>query len=634
MDTNQPSNQPVSPQQTTDDLRKQMSEINSWFGKIDAAKAYRAKIARTYTWKEIVREYHGEFNWAAFGLADIYIPPLNLIFAYVQSEVPSLYLRDPHIKVNPKNEQSIDSARIMEKTLNYLWRHNRIKRENVKNVMDTCLVGHTWFKTGYMGEFGNVEDANGNTYEFVEKDHFFGYHLPWDAVIFNPDALDPPYDCRWIVHEIWAPLDEVKSNPLFKNTDKLHPSNMAAPKDGNVVIGDDSIRFKPNEAMACLYEVWDKKSQTTFTISPGCFAYLRDPQQWPYEMRGFPFSFMCFNPSPVQPFGIPDVFTFRPQVMELMKLRAQQYDHIKRYNRQMLAKKGVLSDEAKVSIQQGVTGNIAEVDGNPQTDIVPVPYPPLQTDIYAVQNAVKEDLINISGQSPQERGATQQTTTRTFAELAQIRRGAENRRSRKIDVVEDFIEDIAGNFVALLQQFADVPFYVKTTGEDFQEIAQALQNRPSANQPGAVTGPEGFTVTKNDIQGEFDLEVVAGSTTPLDREQTLNMIVSLIPELPNLGVMPGGPIVGALGKMLAENLDMPEVIRAMKDELQVRQQQQQQAAQQQQQQQDLMTGQFAAKTQLDAEKVGIKQNELLLEAQKQAYEQRNPDKKKVQGEAS
>ncbi len=67
-------------------------------------------------------------------------------------------------------------------------------------------------------------------------------------------------------------------------------------------------------------------------------------------------------------------------------------------------------------------------------------------------------------------------------------------------MVEDFIEDAAGNLVALLQQFADVPMYIKITGEDFQTIQQALQKRPSAQQPGAVTGPEGFTMTEEYIQ--------------------------------------------------------------------------------------------------------------------------------------
>ncbi len=465
-----------------------------------------------------------------------------------------------------------------------------------------------------MGEFGNVEDANGNTFEFVEKDHFFGYHLPWDAVIFNPDALDPPFDCRWIVHEVWAPLEEVKANQIYKNTNQLQPANMSSPKDGNVTIGDDGARYKPNEPMACLYEVWDKKTQLTFTISPGCFYYLREPQKWPYEMKGFPFSFLNFNPSPVQPYGIPDVYTFRPQVMELMKLRAQQYDHIKRFNRQILIKKQSIDDQAMTQLKQGVTGAVIEVDGNPQTDIVPMPYPPLQTDIYAVQNAVKEDMINISGQSPQERGATQQTSTRTFRELAQIKRGAENRRSRKVDMVEDFIEDIGGNFIALLQQFADAPMYVKITGEEFQAIQQALQQRPSAQQPGAVTGPEGFTMTKEDIQGEFDLEVVAGSTTPLDREQTMSTLVSLLPELPALGIQPGGPVAAAIGNILAENLDMPEVTRAIKEEAAMQQQRQQMAMQQQKQAQDMQAAQFAAETQLGAEKVGLDQNKTILKA--------------------
>lgn len=591
--------------------QKKMKALSRWFARLDESKNFRANIARTYDWESSVKEFHGDFELGKFGLTDIYIPPLNFIFAYVQSEVPSLYIRDPHIKVNAKNEKSIASAKIIEKAVNYLWRHNRLKRENSKNVQDGLLVGHSWFKTGYAGEFGTVEEANGNTYEFVEKDNFFGYRVPWDAVLFSPDSLDPPYDCRWMAHEIWAPIDEVKENPLYKNTQYLQPSNMNN-QASNVTGAKASNKFKPSEDMVCLYEVWDKKTMTVFTIAPGCFEYIREPQPWPYEMRGYPFSYLCFNPSPTQPYGVPDVYTFRPQVLELMKLRAQMLDHIKRFNRQYIVTKGAISDDSMAALKQGITGAIVEIDDIKAIKVLE--YGQLQPDIYNIEMKIKEDAINISGQSPQERGATQQTSTRTFRELAEIKKGAENRRSRKIDVVEDFVEDIAGNLIAIMQQFADVPFYVRTTGEEFQEIQQALASRPSAQKQGAEAGPNGFTFTKEDIQGEFDLDVVAGSTAPLDKAETMNILTSMIPELPALGVTPGGPVAGAIGNMLAENLDMPELQAAIKLEGQMNQQRAEQAAKQAQDAQDMMIAEKTGKMQLDAEKVAIKQNDLLLKA--------------------
>ena len=193
-------------------------------------------------------------------MSDIYIPPLNLIFAYIQTEIPALVLRDPHIKVNPKNEQSIDAAKIMEKAINYIWKHHRIKRESVKNISDALLVGHTWFKTGYSGQFGVAEDSNGNRFEFIEKEDFFGYRIPWDCVYFNPDSLDPPYDCTWIVHEIWATKENVENNPVY-NKDAVKKVQYSAKKNkDNVDKGTvDYQSYSPSDEanLCCLYEVWN-----------------------------------------------------------------------------------------------------------------------------------------------------------------------------------------------------------------------------------------------------------------------------------------------------------------------------------------------------------------------------------------
>jgi hypothetical protein len=194
-----------------------------------------------------------------------------------------------------------------------------------------------------------------------------------------------------------------------------------------------------------------------------------------------------------------------------------------------------------------------------------------------------------------------------------MKEGNVNRRSRKVDLVEDFIADIAENFIALFQQFADVPYYVRLTGDEYEGIAEALSSRPSINAPGTVTGPSGFTFTKEDIQGEFDLTVVPGSTTPLDRPATMQSLLKLIPELQQFGIRPGGPIAGAIGKIIAENLEMPEITKALKEEAQANAASDKKSSEEKQAMQDLAVAEKTSNINVDASNAATKQNKVLME---------------------
>lgn len=594
--------------------KKERDEVKKWLSRIDNSERYRKKIAEKYRWLRLIEEYRGYFAGLQDS-TDIYVPSLNLIFAYVKSEIPSLYLRDPKIKVNPKKGSSVLSAKIIERALNYIWRVKRLKRENKKNVLDALLVGHSWFKTGYTGKFGTIEDGNGNTFEFIEKEDFFGYRTPYENITFNTDANDPPYDCNWISHEVWMPLEDVKADKSFNHTEHLEPSAEPTNDIRSTLPQDERNRADPDIARIKLYEVWDKKSQTVFTITPGCEYYIRPPRKWPYQMKGFPFSFLRLNEDPLCPYGIPDCYMFEPQVVELMKIRAAAIDHIKRFNRQLLLAQGHMDPDTKEQFLQGVTGAVLEVrtDGKPLGDIVtPIPYPQIQTDVYAIEERIKEDMINVSGQSPTERGASQKTTTRTVRELVQIKKGAENRRSDKIDTIEDFVEDIAGNFVALLQQLADTHFFVAVAGEEAAEVMEELAKRPSASKPGAVTGPDGFTFTKEDIQGEFDFECVAGSTTPMDQEQKIQTLVSAYELAMQSGMLPGGPVQSWFASEFADEFDMPGLKLAMLEERKfaAEQAKKQEAAAEEAKQ--LQVAQQTTELQIKAEREATRQNELTL----------------------
>lgn len=615
---------------------KEAHEISEWFTRIKASEQYRKHIAERYHWLRLIEEYRGYFPGIQ-DASDIYIPSLNLIFAYIKSEIPSLYLRDPKIKVNPKKGSSITSAKILEKALNYLWRTKRIKRENKKNIFDDLLVGHSWFKTGYTGKFGTIENGN-KTFEFIEDEDFFGYRVPYENITFNPDAQDPPYDCKWIAQEIWLSKEEAEANGSYDKS-------ALAQVEFGVLRNEDSIkrqlsdqdtnlRYDPVTKSAKFYEVWDKISGKKFVLADGVKVYIQKPQDWPYDMKGFPFSFLRLNDDPVNPYGIPDCAMFEELVIELMKIQAQWLDHIKRFNRQLLAAEGHINDDGKEQFSQGITGAVIEVQTNGKSinDIITtVPYPQLQTDIYGLEVRLKEYIGRISGQSGIDQGGVQQTTTRSLGEINKIQEGGQNRRADKIDTIEDFVEDIAGNLVALLQQLADVPYYVRIMGDDVEKEIQGLENRPSAAMKGAVTSPEGFTFTKEDIQGEFDFEVVAGSTKPLDQAQKLDLLQFIAEALPKLGAVPGGPVTKYIGMEIADEIDLPGLKRAIVAEQELADQMQAAAQQKEAEMANLQIAQEGAELQIKAEREATKQSKLELEGLKTIHEITKPDKPDAPG---
>lgn len=619
-------------------FKDEQNTVRTWLSRIEQSERFRKKVADFYRWARLLDEYKGYFKGLS-DASDIYIPSLNYMFAYVKSEIPALYLRDPKIKVNPKNGTSVLSAKILEKAINYIWRCKKIKREHKKNIFDNFMNGHGWFKVGYTGKFGSIELANGNTFEFVESEDFFGYRVPVENITFNPDSQDPPYDCRWIAHEVWMPIEEARENKSFEHTEDLM-SARPNPEENQLetTIAQEVNRGDPDVDKCKLYEIWDKKTQTVFIVSPGVQFYIQKPKKWPYKLKGFPFSFLRFNDDPNNPYGIPDCYMFESQVLELLKIRATEIDHLKRFNRQLLVAEGHISNDAMALFTAAVTGAVIPVrtDSRPLSEIVmPVQYPQLPGDIYAVEDRIKQDMTKISGQSDIDQGAPQKTGTRTAGELQELQASGNKRRSEKVDVLEDFITDVANNYVSLLQQLADVPYYVRVSGEDPQAVIEGLETRASASMDGATTGNRGFTFTKDDIQGEFDYEIVPGSMAPLDQAQQWQVLTTILELGPKAGAMPGGPVMQATAQKLAELTDMPEIIMAMRKEGELVAQMQQAQQQQQQAVADATTAKETGELQIKAEREATRQLDVQIKGIKAAHDvisdRQKPPKDKKDG---
>lgn len=587
-------------------------EVLMWFARIRRGEIRRDEFIKHVGGLDFEDAFQGHMTRMLDQVVldpNMRIPAVNLLWAIVKTEIPALNINNPHFEVNARKKTTILSAKIREMAINYIFRHKRMKREVDKGLQDVELIGHTWFKTGFTGKFGAIEDGNGYVQEYIESQDFFGYYVSWRDVVMNAETFDPPHDSRFIAHRFMRPLEDVEKNERYRQSarDQLVGSPLEIEDD--ISLGKNAHQSKESDSFTKwvkMYEIHDIVNEKLFLIAEGVDEFMEDKKKWPHDIRGSQFSFLGFNPINNQTYPVPEAAMYIDQIINHIKIRFQQLDHLKRANRQYEVPKGHLDPENKKNLSLGLVGAIHEVNGEGgKINLIGSPNVPV--DSYTIEQRNLDDLVNISGQNPFERGASGRTSTRTIGEIFEQQRGSKNRRSDKVDKLNAFLKDIARNLMSFIMQYATKPFYVQLTGEPSEELLQELRARPSAvsDPDNAITNENGFTFTKEDIQGEFDIEIQPGSAIVLDREAKLEILPKIAELVPPL-IQAGGPVAAAVGKLFAEELDWPELEQAIEEETKQALQRKQQAEQEQKAQQQIAAAQFGAEKQLDAEKIQSK----------------------------
>ena len=520
---------------------------SKWMGRIKRSLKVRDQVRDEQNWKRIHDEYKNKYAVNSGGTKS---PPINLVYGYVHTAIPRIYFRDPHMTINPKGGQSVQGARILELSIGYIFRELNLKLQILRLLMDAFLFGHGWLKFGYIGTMGQTEcEAPDESSEYIKDEEIFVSYVPYEDVVFDVSlSQDPPHDCRWLAHRIIKPLSEVKSDPKYVNTGRLR---------GNVSVRDtrgEKIEDTMKDGDLDLFEFWevhDKDTNMIYVVCDQTDKYLRETANT-YEMKGFPFSMLKFNPVPGEPYPLSDIFIIEAQILERVKLRAAQINHIKRWSRQLSVEEGAMTKEEMEKFAQGVDGTVTQRKRGSQPP-APIQYADIQAESFQIDSLIQQDIDAVIGQNETDRGGAAKTDTNTKFELQAQQAGTSVRQAQRQDLLEDFLEEVTMKVISLIKQFQTTPRYVRITGMKPEEIAAAF--------PGMQTDETGMYFTKENIQGEYDCEAKAGSTLPLNRENKVKLIESsLSPQIAQvLGIVPGSPTAIALGKALFRELDMKDV---------------------------------------------------------------------------
>jgi len=549
-------------------------EVESWLRTIESTERWRNSVGTKAGWSRFIAEYKNDWNFLQSSVS-IPIVPINLVFAYVKTEIARLYFRDPWITVNPKRYEDVGAAQIAEQVINYIWGDLRLKDQIKQVLLETLLVGHSWVKVGYLSEFGTVESKPAEepkrgpgrpptkkpmeveTNEYVKSENVFAYHVPYDNIIFDPSATYPCTNtARWMAQKIVKPYRAIVESGIYENTGDLRPSkfiddhnNLFDNSDQTEMIGGRDVKS------VILWEIYDLDHKVITTVSPGCPKKLREIPIPEYLNDSFPFIQFSFNPVPGDVYPLSDIAPHEGQIIELIKMVSIELNHLKRWNRQMIVDEGTFTKDEESKFKDANDGAIIHAQGgNAASKIFIPPYAPVQSDIYGVFNQIYQLWQTISGQTTTEQGGQARTQTRTLGELRLALQGSKARPEEKIDVLEDSIAEVARKLLSIIQKKYDLPKIARLVGPDAiqEKVLKNLPNRPSAQpqlaggQPNPVSSESfgssfGFSWNRTDIIGEMDVDVVAGSTAPMDRESQLEIMERMVPLLASAGVTPGSP---------------------------------------------------------------------------------------------
>jgi hypothetical protein len=533
--------------------KSEAKEVALCHERISIAKKAQEGWAEDSGAKRFVKQYKGDYG-IVFHTRNkqVKVPPINEVFAYVQSDISTTYNRDPYITVNAE-AGTPKGAALWEVQLNYWWRKLKIKEELEYEIIDKDLVGYSWHKVG------DAVDSIGSGDQLkIESEKLYSKFLGWNDVVWNIGSKRPPVDCEWMAQRIVMPLEDVKKK--FKAAKGLEGSR-------NPEVDEDTYKksaYKDDIKVAVLWEFWDARNRKIKLLAEGLEdRYLEEPRDWPEYQTEFPFLMYWDFAVPCSPRPMSAIAPWEPQILEEMVIMGQAINHAKRWNRQAFVKGGDIDDNALDKFERGDDGAIIKVNADLKEGLRFADFGQLPTDFYLLMDRLQAIKRNINGQPEFVRGGVTKTNTRTIGELQLMQQGTKGRQDRKIDRLETHLENISRHMMMHLKANFDFEETLKITGDTPDEVIKALGSNydPETGQ---------VTFTPDDINGEYDVDVKAGSTLPLDKQtrvQVLELVLTTVAQAVSQGPM--SPFMNVLIQQLLEDYDIKGLQEAYELEVQM-----------------------------------------------------------------
>lgn len=492
--------------------------------KIEHSRKWRKQENYDKLWKRMIDLYRGK-QFPDMTEEDRML--VNVCFSTINVIAPSVAVNHPKITVGARKSEDGDKAIITEAIINYWWRHFDCQKQMRLAVDDYLIIGHGWLKVGYrfveeerqkvITTEENAETADptqGLSMEtemvVVEDRPFVERVSPFDVFV-DPDATRIE-DAKWIAQRIRRPMVEVRNDPRYNRqarNDALasHYSKFSS-EDGRPRESRDD-----KDAYVDVWEFYDIKRQTMSIFCDGGEAFLVNPTKMPYAF-GHPFVMLRNYDIPEHFYPMGELEAIEPLQHELNATRTQMMNHRKRFSRKWLYKESAFDQDGRAALETDEDNVMVPVMSDEPLQAVVSSMPAIVNppDMYNLSGTIMQDMDRISGVAEFMRGGASEIN-RTATEAAMMQDAQNARTSDKLAEVERAIAGCAKRLIGLAQQYL--------TGEHVARVV------------GSQAMPIWVNFDRDYIMGEFDFEVEAGSTQPVNesfrRQMALQMVDAMAP---------------------------------------------------------------------------------------------------------
>ena len=512
--------------------------------KVDKSREWRRSEQIDQTWRRLNDLYRGK-HWPGTTFNNQDLIAVNLAFSTVNVIAPSVAVNYPKVVVHANNPEDKDRAIFVEAVINHLWRHHDFRAPFRRSVKDFLIFGHGWIKVGwkfveqeqmvtdverealvnqsileadmfameqpeFAGDLPNDEEIAANVpstiMRVVEDQPFVERVSPFDVYV-DPQATCME-DIKWIAQKIVRPLEMAKADKRYKPSarKRLNSSSMHD-MYGESSYSEDKAEYVDDQVV--IWEYYDCINNTVCVYADNGNEFLVDPIAMPYAY-GQPFVMIRNYDVPDHFYPMGDLESIESLQLELDKTRSQLMNDRKRYARKYLYHERSFGPEGREALESDEDGRLVPVvdENKPLTEVVmPMPQIPVSPEIYNYSNIIENDINTVSGISEYARGAMPEIR-RTATEASIIADAQNARAADKLAIIEISISHVARRVLQLLQQFM--------TGEQVARM----------NMRGGET--LWIPYSREEIVGEYDFSVQAGSTQPMNETIRKQQAISLM----------------------------------------------------------------------------------------------------------
>jgi len=480
----------------------------------------------------------------------------NLIYSTIRAQQARVYAKNPEIQIRPSKAVSQKEyakwktfCLTAEVVLNRQLSDAKLKKRGKASVRASLTSNVGWVKVVYQDDIeedpkviARIQDTQDNirkiealmcdcenedeTKDYEAKkaqleimveslesevevsraeglvvDRILSEDMLWDPDVAEFEMVSEL--SRWMAQGFW--YDEDEFNEVFGRKPHEKATTYSAKKDNKQEINNEHSKYR-------VWEIWDRVSNTIYTVCEGDIDYCRDPYQ-PTLLgeRWYPFFDLALIPV--------DGAKLPMSAVEMLEKLQDEYEETRDKfvkHREVNVPHYILSsDTDEKSIQRKQNADMGELviidtDGRPLNQVFQkaesLNVNPMDYDTSAIRN----DFEYMSGLGDSARGGVSKAKTLGEAQLMEA--NISSRSDDMTDIIEDWMLEIGRYSLEVLLQELNEEQVKRIAGEDAQ-------------------WPE---MSKEDLFDMVNIEVRAGSSGKPNKMQEQQTWVEFMPKLQEL----------------------------------------------------------------------------------------------------